>query len=85
MTGSFPDMTRLFDQLGLPSTPPQIQTFIESHRPLAASTELHLAEFWNSSQSDFLCVEMNGDSDWVMIIDRLNVALRGTPLTDTSA
>ena len=85
MTDSFPNMTRLFDQLGLPSTPHQIQVFIESHSPLAASTELHLAEFWNPSQADFLCVEMTGDSDWVMIIDRLNAALRGTPPTDTSA
>ena len=85
MTDPFPDMTRLFDQLGLPSTPAQIQAFIESHRPLAASTELHLAEFWSPSQADFLCTEMSGDSDWVMIIDRLNTALRGTPPTEKSA
>ena len=78
MADAFPDMTRLFDQLGLPSEPVAIQGFIDAHRPLAASIELHRADFWSASQADFLRMETGGDTDWAIVIDRLNAALRST-------
>jgi hypothetical protein len=73
---SIPTMTRLFDQLGLDSEPTSIQAFIAAHKPLAATTKLADAPFWSPSQAEFLRGEMEEDSDWAIVIERLNAALR---------
>lgn len=78
MEDSIPTMTRLFDQLGLDSTPQAIQSFIAAHKPLAASTALADAPFWSASQAQFLRGEMEEDADWAIVIERLNAALRAT-------
>ena len=76
MEDSIPTMTRMFDQLGLNSEPHSIQAFIAAHKPLAATTALADAPFWSPSQAEFLRVEMAEDSDWAIVIERLNAALR---------
>jgi hypothetical protein len=76
MEDSLHPMTTLFTQLGLPSTPADIQAFIESHRPLADHLVLHEAPFWAPSQSAFLCEQVQADADWAGVIDRLDSALR---------
>ena len=81
MEDSIPSMTRLFDQLGLSSQPTQIQTFIAAHKPLPAQIALQDAAFWSPSQAEFLRAEMNGDTDWAIVIERLNAALRASDKT----
>lgn len=71
-----PSMTRLFDQLGLDSTPPFIESFIAAHKPLPESVALADAPFWSPSQAEFLRSEVDEDTDWAIVIERLNAALR---------
>ena len=78
MEDSTPSMTRLFDQLGLPSRPAEIQLFFAEHRPLPEETVLFEAPFWTQSQAEFLRAEMQGDTDWAVVIERVNAALRST-------
>ena len=66
----------LFDQLGLPSDATSIQQFLTSHSPLKNEIKLVDAPFWSESQRAFLKAEYIADSDWIMTIDQLNVALR---------
>lgn len=76
MEDSIPSMTRLFDQLGLPSQPARIQDFIAAHKPLDAGVALADASFWTQGQAEFLRSEISGDTDWAVVIERLNAALR---------
>ena len=76
MEDLIPSMTRLFDQMGLGSEPQSIQSFIAAHKPLPDSIALADAPFWSASQAEFLRSEIAEDSDWVIVIERLNAALR---------
>lgn len=76
MEDSIPSMTRLFDQLGLDSAPPFIESFIAAHKPLPDSVALADAPFWSASQAEFMRCELAGDTDWAIVIERLNAALR---------
>ena len=69
-------MTSLFDQLGLDSTDQAIEIFIDDHRPLEGSIELHEADFWSASQASFLKQEKDEDADWAEIVDQLDALLR---------
>jgi len=73
---SIPSMTRLFDQLGLGSAPQFIEAFIASHKPLPETIALADAPFWSASQAEFLRCEVDADTDWAIVIERLNAALR---------
>ena len=73
---SIPSMTRLFDQMGLGSTPTTIDAFIAKHKPLPDTTALADAPFWSASQAEFLRSEVAEDTDWAIVIERLNAALR---------
>jgi hypothetical protein len=73
---SIHDVSGLFDQLGLPSAPEQIDGFIASHRPLSEEIALPDAPFWSAAQSDFLRSEWDKDAAWVEAIDQLNTRLR---------
>jgi hypothetical protein len=66
----------LFKQLGLPSDPPGIVAFIQSHSPLPPGIRLEDASFWTPSQAALLRQLIAEDSDWVGVVDRLNLALR---------
>lgn len=79
MEVAIPSMTRLFAQLGLQSKPAEIGVFIADHWPLAASTPLPDAAFWNPSQSEFLRSEMAEDATWSIVIEHLDASLRRRP------
>jgi hypothetical protein len=76
MESIHPSMTRLFDQIGLPSAPEAVQHFIALHRPLPSSIHLADATFWTAGQSQFLRQELADDAEWSLIVDRLDAALR---------
>ena len=69
-------MSDLFDQLGLPSEPAEIDRFIAQHRPLPEATRLPDASFWSPVQAQFLHEEWREDADWAELVDQLNLALR---------
>ena len=69
------DMVTLFQQLGLPSSEDDIQSFIEEHR-LNAETNIFDASFWTPSQAKFLREQIKADADWAVVIDTLNTSLR---------
>ena len=70
------DLKDLFEQLGLPSAPADIDAFIGKHRPLAESVALADAPFWNEAQAQFLREEIIEDADWAEMVDQLNIRLR---------
>lgn len=71
-----PDMTLLFEQLGLDSQPDDIEAFVAAHRPLAAGTELADAPFWSPAQSAFLNEAVERDGRWAIVVDDLDARLR---------
>lgn len=73
----------LFQQLGLPSQPPQIQQFIATHQPLPCGTLLSDAGFWSKAQITFLQEGLQDDSDWTEAIDQLDVQLRQKQVAQT--
>ncbi|QYK02508.1 DUF2789 domain-containing protein [Shewanella psychrotolerans] len=70
-----PDLTSLFDQLGLPSSQQDIETFISQHR-IKASIHLIEADFWNDAQKNFLKEALSDDASWAEIVDQLDAQLR---------
>ena len=69
-------LNNLFAQLGLPDMDKDIDAFIQAHRPIPKNISLEEAEFWNTSQSQFLKEALSDDSDWAEAIDQLDVRLR---------
>lgn len=69
--------SELFAQLGLPSHPAGIASFIQRHSPLPDGVRLADAAFWTPSQASMLREQILCDADWAEVIDQLNVALRG--------
>ena len=65
-------MSNLFAQLGLPSDPAAVESFIAAHRPLEHGVALYRAPFWTASQRAFLREEIIEDADWAGVIDELN-------------
>lgn len=65
----------LFKQLGLPAEGDQIEAFIQTHS-LGDQEKITQAKFWTKSQAHFLKESIIEDSDWVEIIDHLDVQLR---------
>ena len=70
------DLEALFEQLGLPSEPEAIDSFIHTHK-MHAAKKLHLAEFWNESQCRFLESALAEDDEWTSAMDELNARLHG--------
>ncbi len=70
------DMAVLFDQLGLDSSPREIDAFIAKHKPLSLAIALANAPFWSLSQSHFLTEKLQSDDNWSLLIDFLNARLR---------
>jgi hypothetical protein len=66
----------LFDQLGLPSSELAVESFISQHKPLSNDVYLTKANFWSTSQRDFLEESLCEDSDWAEVVDQLNALLR---------
>ena len=70
------NLSSLFEQLGLNSSDEGIEAFLTAHRPIPGNIRLHEAEFWSSSQSDFLHEAIDDDADWAEIVDILDTMLR---------
>ncbi|KUI97861.1 DUF2789 domain-containing protein [Vibrio sp. MEBiC08052] len=70
------DVTDLFEQLGLGSSPEEIKYFVNNHRHTQDSTPIHEASFWTASQSAFLKQAIEEDANWVELVDQLDVMLR---------
>jgi hypothetical protein len=64
------NLQHLFQQLGLPDSPAEIDIFVKSHQ-LPKGTTLVEASFWTPSQVDFLKQSLNNDSNWVGAVDIL--------------
>ena len=67
----------LFKQLGLPDDPVSIEQFVASHWPLKPELKLADAFFWSDAQKGFLREEILDDADWAVVVDELNLMLRG--------
>ena len=65
----------LFQQLGLPATDTEIDSFFSRHK-LDPETRLLDAEFWSEAQAAFLKEALEEDADWVEIVDQLDARLR---------
>ncbi len=76
MEAEFHSMSALFQQLGLPATPSDIETFIGRHRPLPKDLALHQAHFWSPSQAAFLKQDLDDDAEWAELVDELDAQLR---------
>lgn len=70
------DMETLFAQLGLDNSPADITAFIASHK-IPAELSLSDAHFWTEAQASFIKENWRQDADWCVVIDQLNVQLRG--------
>lgn len=70
-----PDLSTLFDQLGLPSDEKSIDQFIRSH-VLLNRQALPEAPWWNRTQAAFLAESLSEDADWSPVVDELANLLR---------
>ncbi|AZF45426.1 DUF2789 domain-containing protein [Pseudomonas sp. R2-7-07] len=70
-------LSSLFKQLGLADAPVSIEQFVAVHSPLKPELKLADAFFWTDSQRAFLREEILEDADWAVVVDELNVMLRG--------
>ena len=74
------NLATLFDQLGLPSSEAEIESFIRHHRQtLIPQLRIEQAGFWTSAQADFLHEAVAEDSDWCEVVDELDALLRTMP------
>ena len=65
----------LFQQLGLPATDNDVDSFISRHK-LGPATRLIDADFWTEAQAAFLSEALAEDADWTEIVDQLDARLR---------
>lgn len=66
----------LFQQLGLPSKPEQIDKFVQMHSPLQSHVPIEQAHFWNTGQINFLQEAIAENSEWAELVDQLDAMLR---------
>ena len=74
MDTSIHTMENLFLQLGLNNSEEAISEFISAHR-LAKDVTLDQANFWTTSQAQFIKECLDYDSDWAEIVDQLNTRI----------
>lgn len=68
------DLAGLFEQLGLSSTPEDMDKFFATHT-LSPDTRLVDAPFWTPAQSAFLKEQFLKDAEWAPVVDELNARL----------
>lgn len=74
----------IFDQLGLASTPSEIDAFIAQRRPRSLGSELPDAPMWTPVQAAFLREAIAVDADWALPAEWLSQSLsRPAPDRDT--
>lgn len=66
------ELSELFAQLGEPNDPASIEDFIARNGSTVCNIELHEAPFWSPSQAEFIREALADDSDWAIVVDRLN-------------
>jgi Protein of unknown function (DUF2789) len=76
MDHSIYTLQTLFSQLGVGDDPEAVDAFIALHKPLSSDVILSEAPFWNESQAAFLAEAIAQDSDWCVIVDKLDTLLR---------
>lgn len=69
-----PTLELLFEQLGLGASADEIEQFIDAHQ-MTMDIPLHQAEFWTSSQRDFIINHWKKDDEWAIVVDQLNEQL----------
>lgn len=74
MDTSYHSLENLFLQLGLDNSPTAMDQFIIDHK-LPSEKTIEAAEFWSPSQRAFIQECLAEDSDWVEVVDQLNVLL----------
>ena len=74
MDETTPNMTNLFLQLGLDSDNAAIAQFIKQHQ-LPTDVAIGEADFWTTSQRQFLDEQLLADAPWALIVDQLNESL----------
>lgn len=74
MDTSSHDLSNLFAQLGLEGDPAAIHAFAQTHQ-IDAHVPITEATFWTAAQMRFLKDCYLQDSDWVPVVDDLNVLL----------
>jgi hypothetical protein len=79
---SQPSFTTLFEQLGLPSDPESIASFLKQHTPIAEGIHVYEAPFWSPQQAMMLKEKLKCDDDWAIVVDQLNAALHEKPDLD---
>lgn len=75
MSNGHHPLSELFDQLGLPSAPAEIDAFIERHRPTSLGCALPDAPVWTPAQAAFLREAIAADADWALPAEWLSNAL----------
>lgn len=75
MDFSHHSINTLFQQLGLPSTDTDVDSFFSLHK-LNPETRLADADFWTEAQAAFLNEALEEDADWTEIVDQLDARLR---------
>lgn len=68
-------MKDLFDQLGLPSEPDAIESFIAKHQAETNDQRIEELDFWSPSQAEFLRQARCDDADWAEVVDELSARL----------
>ncbi|MDO8698483.1 MAG: DUF2789 family protein [Pseudomonas sp.] len=76
MQSTNPDLTSLFQQLGLPAGAADVDSFVSQHAPLPERLALADASFWNLGQATFLREQLVADAEWAELIDQLDLLLR---------
>jgi hypothetical protein len=71
MRSNIHTMTDLFEQLGLPSDPAAIRSFIVQHEGACTDCTLPHAPIWTASQRAFLEEAVAEDSDWALPAEEL--------------
>lgn len=69
-------LEHLMEQLGLSTDGDSLQAFVTTHGPLAPTTRLEDAAFWNASQAAFLQEAIALDAQWAPVVDQLDALLR---------
>ena len=76
MECSYHTINELFDQLGLPSSDNEIESFIDTNKPLKHSVKIQAADCFSKSQQTFIEEAFHHDSDWVVAVEHLDAMLR---------
>ncbi len=76
MNSVYYSMANLFQQLGLPSEPEEIDDFVAKHKALSDGVTIAQAPFWNDAQAQFIVQALDSDSEWCEAVDQLDARLR---------